>query len=1276
MRKLPFLCCFLPVVRWIGCVLGGVFLGLPLTGAELQPFPLPWNDAAPSATSLQSWQAGAAGAEGWVSVTDAGHYAVAGRPIRFLGVNITAASNFPAHALAEGHAARLAKFGFNAVRFHHMDASWIWDNSVIDYPRGSTRQLSADRLDKLHYFVAQLAQHGIYADINLLVARQFQATDGLGAEVTQMSWKDQHILGFFSAAALALHQEYATQLLTAPNPYRGGRSLAQDPAVAFVEIMNENGLLEKWYEGVLDTMPAVYRAELQARWNQWLQQRYATTTALLDAWGAQVVPLGANQLTNGDFASGTAGWNPEQHAGAVAAFTGTTDYDGQSALRIRVTTPGTESWHIQLNQAPVALVAGQVYTVSFWAKAATTTPLVAALSRSYGDYGSVAPGLSVTLDTTWRWYTWSFEAGTSEARARLNFGGFGDHLATVWLADVRLQPGGTVGGLPAGVTLEAGNLPNVLRQGAAAGTTGKQAQDWVRFILGLESAYWSTMSHHLKTTLGYRGIVWGSIISNSPPNAQAVLDATDSHAYWQHPSFDAGYDWDAVRWTVNNVSMVNHATGGVLPGLACQRVQGRPHNVTEYQHPAPNTYSGEAPLLAAAYGALQDWDSLWFFEYGTSSAEYTTGFFDQSGNPSKMANNLLAAALFRRGDVQPARQSYVLPLTPEREVAVAATQGGAWSIADGSHLGVPATLPLVSRVALSIGTSATGLTTPPAAPTGDVLRSDTNELVWDRSLATQGVVTVDTLRTKAVIGFVAGRSFELGGVRIAPGATRQDWCTIGLTLLEGRSFSPAGGGRALIIATGDQENTGQIWKDATRTSVGANWGASPPLIEVVPATVTLPVAAARVQAWALDVTGARSTALTVQAQDGLAQLVLGQSGATVWYEVQIAPAAAVSPEIVTPPAALTINAGAPGTFTVVARGAGTLFYQWQRQVAGTSDWIDLVEGTGFSGTTTDTLTVIKPAYALKGDQFRCVVSDGTNPVTITPAATLTVKWSQFVSLSARALVGTGDQTLILGFVFAGGGKPTMVRGVGPGLVKGDASLAGQELVDPVLTLNELQTVNNVTQFVAIATNDNWGGTDELRTKMSALGMGPLDDTSTDAVLLTTPTRAVYTAQISGANQTTGLALAEVYDANFADKAKRLTALSVRNQVGTGSGVLIVGFVLSGDAPKKLIIRGVGPGLVKGDANLAGQALVNPTLQLNKLNTTTQTWSVVGANDDWGGTAELTAAMQAAGMGALDADSKDAVLLLELPAGLGIYTAQLSGVGDTTGIGLVEVYEAP
>ncbi len=375
------------------------------------------------------------------------------------------------------------------------------------------------------------------------------------------------------------------------------------------------------------------------------------------------------------------------------------------------------------------------------------------------------------------------------------------------------------------------------------------------------------------------------------------------------------------------------------------------------------------------------------------------------------------------------------------------------------------------------------------------------------------------------------------------------------------------------------------------------------------------------------------------------------------------------------PANTTVRDGLPAGFTVTASGPGTLTYQWQRSLDRGATWTDLTEGTAYTGVTTSALTVAQARVNDSGQRFRCIVTLAGSGSVASTAATLTVPWSQLAALSARAPVGTGDQTLILGFVFAGGGKPTLIRGVGPGLVKGDANLAGQVLADPQLTLNELQTVNNVTQFAAIATNDNWGGTAELRTQMSALGMGALDDASTDAALLRTPTHTVYTAQVSGVGGTTGLALAEVYDANFADKAKRLTALSVRNQVGTGANQLIAGFVIAGDTPKRVILRGVGPGLLLNSPELAGLELANPTLQLNKYTPAgTTTWTVVGANDDWGGSAELATAMSQAGMGALAADSKDAVLLLELAPG--VYTAQVSGVGETTGIGLVEIYEAP
>ena len=272
--------------------------------------------------------------------------------------------------------------------------------------------------------------------------------------------------------------------------------------------------------------------------------------------------------------------------------------------------------------------------------------------------------------------------------------------------------------------------------------------------------------------------------------------------------------------------------------------------------------------------------------------------------------------------------------------------------------------------------------------------------------------------------------------------------------------------------------------------------------------------------------------------------------------------------------------------------------------------------------------------------------------------------SRFSALSARAQAGTGEQTLILGFVFAGGGKPTLVRGVGPGLLKTEESLSGKELKDPQLRLFALQSDG---KWGVPESNDDWDGSATMRAKFAALGLGALNVGSKDAAIYsTTLTRTVYTAQVNGVGGT-GVALAEAYDADFADKSKWLTALSVRNQVGTGADILIAGFVVSGTKSKRVIVRGVGPSLAKDVSTY----LRDPQLALWKYDGSI--WTLVGSNDDWDGSTESRAAFEAVGMGRLDAGSKDAALVITLEPG--VYTAQVSGVGGTTGVGLVEIYEA-
>ena len=261
----------------------GVLLSL-ICGLSAQtiPFILPWNDAAPAVTDFSAMNT--AIGTNRVAADSYGHFVVNGRRIRFLGVNFAGDSPFMPTNNADAVAARLAKFGLNAIRFHHMDASWAYNGGLLAYTATTSTNFNPAQLDLVHYLVSRLKAHGIYSDINLLVGRQYETADGLGPEVAGMDWKDSHILGYFYDPALVLHKDYATKLLTPTNKFTG-LPLAKDPAVAFVEIINENGVIQKWLEGALDQLAARYATNLQARWNSWLVARYTNDAAMLLAWG-------------------------------------------------------------------------------------------------------------------------------------------------------------------------------------------------------------------------------------------------------------------------------------------------------------------------------------------------------------------------------------------------------------------------------------------------------------------------------------------------------------------------------------------------------------------------------------------------------------------------------------------------------------------------------------------------------------------------------------------------------------------------------------------------------------------------------------------------------------------------------------------------------------------------------------------------------------------------------------------------------------------------------
>ncbi len=868
------------------------WLGLAIVASTLTiqaqriPWVLPWNDTLSGVVTDLSNLNKPIGTN-WVTANTNGHFRVNGERIRFLGVNFAGDSPFMLTNHADAVAGRLAKFGMNSVRFHHMDASWAFNGGLLKYTSTTSTNFNATQLERLHYLVARLKAHGIYSDINLLVGREYRSQDGLGPEVTTMGWKDTHVLAFFYPPALALQKDYATKLLAPTNPYTG-LPLARDPAVAFVEILNENGLVQKWLDGGLDNLPARYATNLQARWNNWLAGRYTNTAHLLSGWKAVSQPLGTNMLVNGAFQNDLNGWNQEQHDAARASFTRTYDFaNNQPSARIVVTNPDSEGWHIQMNYPGLSISSNQAYTASFWAKASRPTNANASVMQAHPDYQNLGYNQSFSLTTEWQRFTNTFMPSASDSNARIGFSDMGTKPLTFWFADVRFQAGGEVGVPPSGTSLENRNLPVIRHSNGGFTGTLDARRDWMRFLRELESAYYAEMIGHLRTNLHYPGLIFGTIMANSPASLQKTMDVIDSHAYWKHPVFP-GADWDSSNWYVQNVSMASTVEGeNTLFGIGRQRIKGKPFVCTEYQHPSPNYYGGEGPLMLAAYAGLQDWDGLWLFDYGhgnpSGTLESVRSYFQISQHPTKMVNMLLAAHLFRRGDVRPAQQEFTLGLTPDREIELL-LNSGAWSVFSGGQLGMPGKLVFTSRVSTDVGPSAAGLPSAPPGPTGELLVSDTGELRWDTQ-GTNGLITINTRQTKALMGFADNQAINLDGIQFQPGKTLLGWCTLGVTLTRGEVLT--NDCNALIVATGWWENTGQVWTDTNRISVSTQWGRAPVLTEAVAFKLTLPVGTNHVRIWALDPQGQRNGLMPLEGDAQQTIFSAGTNSGTIWYELEV-----------------------------------------------------------------------------------------------------------------------------------------------------------------------------------------------------------------------------------------------------------------------------------------------------------------------------------------------------------------------------------------------------
>lgn len=870
------------------------------TAAESEPwvpFHLPWEAPLGAVADARFLLDAPAGKHGQITVRD-GHLSFKnGKRTRFWATNLSGEACCPPPEIAPRAADRLAKFGFNLVRFHGLDSHW--GKTLFPKNAPDTQHFDPEQLDKLDRMIAELEKRGIYINLNLHVGRHFTPGDGL-PQTESLGYAKYCVL--FDPRMIELQKDYARKLLGHRNSYTG-HTYADDPALIIIELTNENSLFGGWTSGFLRgkqtqrnigtwaDIPPYYGEELTRFYNQWLAKRYPTREKLIAAWQDGARAPGTQLLKNANFSSGTTGWELSKQKSATASLEVTHDApDGKPCAKITVSTVDSTPWHIMLTQRPLKLQKGMKYRVAFRARALATRRLAAEVCHSspYRGYGNS----HFEVGTEWRDCQFTFIAPEDDDQVRLSFQ-FGEATGTAWISDVILHEA-PVCSLRDDEDPARGTVRR-LEPEEFAGHTVARFRDEGRFYYEMESRYNREMYRFLRDELKVRALVEGTNHNYGLPclRAESLLDLMDCHAYWQHPRFPR-QPWSRTDWDIGNTAMLDAPLGNCISQLCRSSVVGKPFTVSEYNHPFPNEYGCEMPLLLAAYASLQDWDAVYGYTFNHRwddallGGDQVTGFFDIANEVSKMAQMPTASLMFQRGDVRPAKELVTVSYDENRTYD--SLKEKRWDRI-GFHLDgeFSPLLPLVHRFRVerfdaphTTSVADLGFTPPEGR-----IASDTGELLWESGEKRTGRLTISTPRAQAAVGWIGGKTLKTADAEFH---LNTPFCAVSLAALDGQPISKSK--RILLVAVARCANTGMKW-NAERTSINDKWGGPPLLIEAVEGEVVLrrDAGAAVLRAIPLDGCGQPQPqrSLKLAKQETGVTVPLRAADATVWYVLQPAP---------------------------------------------------------------------------------------------------------------------------------------------------------------------------------------------------------------------------------------------------------------------------------------------------------------------------------------------------------------------------------------------------
>jgi hypothetical protein len=822
----------------------------------------------------------------FVSIDSEGKFSVNGNRIRFWGTNSGADAAFPPKNIAGLLAGRLRKYGFNLIRLHHLDNPWS-DRSLLG--KTYTRELNSTYLDLLENYIAALKQNGIYINMNLHVSRTFRIFDQV-ANYDSLPEFGKGV-NFFDPYIISLHKEYARQLLTHVNPYTG-KSLVNDPVMAMVEITNENSLYRMWRDNQLKPinkggkLPTRYSKMLDSLFNNFISQKYNSTTALQLAWSKGVKNSSSSeQIKNGSFETNTTNWILEQHSPA----SGTISVDNQNTFRgtgsckVTVTNSSGIDWNIQFKQQTITLKRDSLYTVSFAIRADSPKEINVSLMNDQSPWNWYG-GKSFTVGTNWDVFTFSVKASENNAgHARLSFA-LGKSTGSFWIDEVSVAYASVVG-LKENEQIENRNIAR-LDYADCPGYSPQRVRDMSEFYIEVQRNYFKEMLAYLKNELGVKVPINGSNWNVGPADLASMSDAdyVDNHSYWDHPSFPKE-PWSSIDWTVNNTPMVKNSEGGTIPALFTGVPEvGKPFTVSEYQHPFPNQYHIESTVFSLGYSAFNDADALMYFAYDEPyewNIDKINGYFQVNRNSILMAQFPSVSHAFRSGYIKPSVSPIELSFTRDTLYSIPGNDAANWN--GYSFFDRKIGLKHAVKVKKYFSGSTSNFNTLPKV-SGPIFQTDTEEIIYN---TTDGMISLNTDKYIGIAGYLVN-SKNIANTKLQIlDLNNSDFGTVSWISLVDKPLEDS---ELSLITIGSKiQNTGMVW-NTTNTSISNKWGSAPTQVYPLKGKVLANINADSIYVYPLDERGAIKSSLKIKLlpiAPNKFQILFDQSrDVTLWYGIE------------------------------------------------------------------------------------------------------------------------------------------------------------------------------------------------------------------------------------------------------------------------------------------------------------------------------------------------------------------------------------------------------